>query len=80
MRAESLRAAGYGSYDSLQGGDLDYQFNEDRRQYGDLKVRFGGRPKVILGALGKTLVSHKDTFKVGNLTTTLLTLVTQGSV
>ena len=42
MRAESLRAAGHGSYDSLQGGDLDYQLGEYKGQYGDLKVHFGG--------------------------------------
>ena len=44
------------------------------------KFALEGRPKVILGVLGETLVSHKDTFRVGNLTTTLLTLVTQGLV
>ena len=42
MRAESLRAAGHGSYDSLQGGDLDYPLGEHKGHYGDLKVHFGG--------------------------------------
>ena len=42
MRAESLRAAGHGSYDSLQGGDMEYQLGEYKGQYGDLKVHFGG--------------------------------------
>ena len=42
MRAESLRAAGHGSYDSIHGGDLDYQLGEYKGQYGDLKVHFGG--------------------------------------
>ena len=44
------------------------------------KFALKGRPKVILGGLGETSVNHKDTFKVGNLTIILLTLVTQGSV
>ena len=42
MRAESLRAAGYGSSDSLQRGDQDYQLGEYKGHYGDLKVHFGG--------------------------------------
>ena len=44
------------------------------------KFALEGRPKVILGGLGETSANHKDSFKVENLATILLTLVTQGSV
>ena len=65
MRAESLRAAGYGSYDSLQGGDLDYQFDEERRQYGDLKVRFGGSSKGDFGGSGGNFGQPQGHFQSG---------------
>ena len=65
MRAESLRAAGYGSYDSLQGGDLDFQFDEDRRQYGDLKVRFGGSSKGDFGGSGGNFGQPQGHFQSG---------------